>query len=242
MTLGVSRFLVQKEGYEVFECEDSISVHLGRRRFAIADGATEGYRSRFWARYLTAVWVKSNIDPHEVGAIVTCLQSAGQRLNIASKDRELPWFLETKARRGSFATFLGLAIDDEGRCKAVAVGDCCLMLEDADGFQDAFPISDPTKFGNTPHLVSSEMRDSQIFSETVEQWSTQRRPGLRLSLMSDALAKWFLQYAISDRQLHLDFQFAVETSCQETFEHFIANERQNQRLRNDDVALLQLRF
>src|SRR5436309_10873140 len=38
------------------ECEDAIAINRPLGRFAVADGATEGFDSRRWARYLVKGW------------------------------------------------------------------------------------------------------------------------------------------------------------------------------------------
>lgn len=49
---------VPKRGSTVAECEDAFACDLARGRFALADGATEGYPSGPWAKMLVDAFVR----------------------------------------------------------------------------------------------------------------------------------------------------------------------------------------
>jgi hypothetical protein len=64
--LDAWHFLLPKEGSTTSECEDAVIENKRARRFAIADGATEGFDSRAWARLLVSRWIR--VDPPAISA------------------------------------------------------------------------------------------------------------------------------------------------------------------------------
>ena len=93
------------------ECEDAIGINRAAGRFAVADGATEAFDARSWARLLAEGWVVSEppaLTPEAFGAWVA---GQGTALHGAWEGRTLSWYAEEKARRGSFAAFVGVQLE-----------------------------------------------------------------------------------------------------------------------------------
>ena len=134
--LKVSALVVPKNGSSVRECEDSVGVGRSRMRFCVADGATEAFDSRYWARLLTKCWslgADAVLSPQQFSE---WLPLVGERFDARWEGKRLPWYSEEKSRGGAFAAFAGLAFESDGpnlRWAAAALGDSCLFRLTAGG-------------------------------------------------------------------------------------------------------------
>jgi hypothetical protein len=232
-----SRQLLPKADTAPSECEDSIAIDISRLRFAVSDGATEGFDSRRWARYLTRAWVSPSSGALDTFDFIDRVRALGERLEEKWAGRRLPWYLEEKASAGAFAAFLGLQITPEWTWSALALGDCCLIIERDRTLAQAFPLSSPDDFSNRPILVASKT-DRDASKQALRLGQGVCLPGDTFLLMSDAIACWYLGHATSNRELLDDFHSALcDTSA---LVALMARERTSRRLRNDDVAVIKL--
>ncbi len=95
--LKVSALVVPKNGSSVRECEDSVGVGRSRMRFCVADGATEAFDSRHWARLLTKCWslgADAVLSPQQFGE---WLPLVGDRFDARWEGKRLPWYSEEKS-------------------------------------------------------------------------------------------------------------------------------------------------
>ena len=232
-----SRQLLPKADCSPSDCEDSIAIDIPRLRFAIADGATEGFDSRRWARYLTRAWVSPSSGTLDTFDFIDRVRALGERLEEKWTGRQLPWYLEEKATGGAFAAFLGLQITPDWTWSAVALGDSCLIIERDRTVEQAFPISSADAFSSRPILVASNP-DKDAAKQVLCLGQGVCLSGDVFLLMSDALACWYLGHAASSRDLLGEFHSALgDTSA---FSTLIERERTLRRLRNDDVAVVKL--
>lgn len=232
-----ARLLLSKSDAPFSECEDSIAVDGELLRFAVADGATEGFDSRRWARYLTRAWISPTSVPLAPCDLVERIRALGARLERRRAGRSLPWYLEEKASGGAYAAFLGLQVTSSWTWSAVALGDTCLIIERNGAVELAFPISSAEDFSSRPVLVASKT-DAGMTRQAMRLEEGVCLPGDVLLLMSDAIACWYLGRAVTDRRLIDEFHDALGDSA--VFTSFIERERSAHRLRNDDVAVVKL--
>lgn len=239
VALEIRRFLLEKADSCRFECEDAIAANRSRLRFAVTDGATEGFNSRRWARALSAAWVLRNTDPLDLPGLQAGIQNLGERLQTRFQRKTLPWYVEEKARQGSFAAFVGLSIQPSGVLDVLALGDCCFMQEGGGQFF-SFPLAAPDDFTNQPMLVPSHLPDYPACVGLVRQCRRTSCAGDRLLLMSDAIACWYLGHAVRDQAVRDTFHECLTNGDHAALAAFIQSERSGKRLRNDDVAVLRL--
>jgi hypothetical protein len=154
---------------------------------------------------------------------------------------ELPWYAEIKREQGAFATLLGLGVraptgKRRGGWRAVAVGDSCLMHIREGRCLLSFPVQKSADFNNEPRLISSRDGDARP-ERGLGSW----KAGDRLLLMTDALAQWFLQTheAGGDPWEPVALALAADDP-QAAFADWIAELREREELRNDDVTLLEI--
>lgn len=218
------------------EYEDAWAADPIRGRFAVADGASESSFAGLWARLLTEGFITAS-RPHDLSC---WLDTQRQRWSAEVMPLELPWYAEMKREQGAYATLVGLSIrgptkDRHGRWQAVAIGDACLVrVRDRQNVQ-SFPMQRSTDFGNQPRLIGSRVGTTQ----NVETCGGSFRLGDRLFLMTDALAQWFL-CCIEEERLPWEAidHLHCERQPEKLFATWIADLREHDGLRNDDVTLL----
>lgn len=231
------RQLLPKADSSPSDCEDSISLDVPHLRFAVADGATEAFDSRRWARYLTRAWILRSSTSLDGFGLVEAAQVLGQRLNQKWTGRQLPWYLEEKAASGAFAAFLGLQLKREGTWSAVAIGDVCLIIETSGAVQTSFPVSSADDFSSRPILVGSKA-DAEVMKQALRFGQGVCLSGDVLLLMTDAIACWYLRHATANRDLLAEFHASLGDTA--AFSTLVDRERTQSRLRNDDVAVVRL--
>jgi hypothetical protein len=240
--LSVSHFLIPKAGLSSSECEDALAIRGDLYRFCIADGATEGFDSRRWAKLLTKHWVSSRrlLTREE---FEFWMKELGDRLQRRWAKQALPWYAEEKARNGAFAAFVGLAFLDsiDGlQWQTVALGDSCLIQKRRARIITALPLSNPNDFGNRPILVPSNPAAQGKAIENVIIDNGMAEPGDVFLLLTDAIAAWYLRAFEVEPIRTMQLEEALSVGDQRSLEALIARERATQALRNDDVAILKI--
>lgn len=223
--------LEPRRGNASEDCEDAIACDAQRGRFAIADGAGESSQAGPWARSLVEAFIETQHPwPDWIGA----LQERWARA-VAPVDTAQPWFLDGRAEQGAFATFLGLTLQ-EGHWQAVAVGDSCLVH--ISGTQClAFPLTESSQFGNTPALVGSRQPSVDVLARCTRHQAGIFRPGDQFWLMTDALARWFLEQGEQGQKPWEQLQRVIDEP-RGKFGQWVAELRASRQLRDDDTALI----
>jgi len=180
-----------KAGNRADENEDATAADAAGSRFAVADGATEGWESRGWAAALAAAFVRRPPAPDGFTAWLTEARAAWTPPPLPSA---APWYAAAKRAEGAFATLVGLELAPARRkghwkWKAVAVGDSCLFVHRGVRMEMAFPIGTVAGFGSHPALVPSSPAAECLDPE----WLAGRaEPGDLFLLASDAVAAHLL--------------------------------------------------
>jgi hypothetical protein len=238
--------LAPKDGARPRDCEDAVGHNLATGRFCVTDGAGEGVYSRLWARTLANGWRNvGSSDQDDVAlreglkGLDGVLRQRIGRLRQRIQDRQggrLFWF-QSDDRIAEFAAFVGLAFDDDGSWRALAVGDACVFIEQGDGMV-SFPLVRPEDFQGGAYLVPSAIDDDAGLVDHVCRADGRRLVGDRFLLMSDAMACWYLSYPGRRSRL----RDLLERRDRPGLGALIARERRARRLRNDDIAVLSIRI
>jgi hypothetical protein len=239
----VRSLVLPKAGSEKADCEDSVGIRPGAGRFCIADGATEAFDSRRWARLLTKHWVfsgRSLLTREQLGSWLCAL---GDRFQAHWRNKKLSWYAEEKARTGAFAAFLGVEFFESanGFCwQAVALGDSCLIHLRNDQLQCSFPVSEPSQFGYHPILVPSDAGRQEAALDHVVIKDGRASIGDVFLLLSDAIAAWYLGALESSADSAAAFNAALERGDSQQLQALITECRTGGSLRNDDVAAIRI--
>ena len=123
--------LLPKQNCKPSDCEDGLSLNLSASRFCVTDGASESFDSRTWARHLAASWKLSQVGTlFDAKSFIDKVFSLSLRWKKKWNEKELPWYAEEKSKKGAYAAFLGIELENSNnvlRWKGIAVGDCCFF-------------------------------------------------------------------------------------------------------------------
>ncbi len=231
---------IPKTGNKTSENEDASVFSKNGSRFAISDGATEGWESGAWAKQLARAFVAC---PPTVSNFEEWLAKEQQRWTNHEAKASAAWYVEEKQSQGSFATLVGLEI---GRSKKMsgwmwrthAVGDSCLFHVNGGQIKVAFPITNVLEFDNLPSLVpsSSACQCPELLCRTGTA-----ELGDLLLLTTDAVAANLL--ALEDRPGLDLFLNAVRESIRSGDKaQLVKNLRAFQSVKNDDMTLTAISF
>lgn len=188
-----------KTGNHPDENEDAAFARPDDLRFAVADGASEGWQSGPWARHLAGAYVANPPDPD---TFADWLAGVRRTFMPPAAAGPVPWYAEAKQAQGSYATLAGVQFvptDEAWLWNGVAVGDSCLIHVCGGRMELSFPITDQAGFGTRPALVQS-----QTATSPVPLWRDGRAaPGDLFLLATDSVAAYLLAAASSDDWLSL---------------------------------------
>jgi hypothetical protein len=240
----VSVFAAPKKGSSVFECEDSVGLMRNRMRFCVADGATEAFDSRHWARLLTKCWALSPVAVIQAQQFAEWLPAVGDRFHARWEGKKLPWYSQEKSLAGAFAAFAGLAFESDGRnlrWAAAVLGDSCLFQLTVDG---ALSGSIPDVSGIGPHCRPTLLPSKRALQDHALSGmlfgTGKASAGDVFLLLTDAIAAWYARTIADDRPLARRFDTALAGCRQAELEALIHGERARGTLHNDDVAVIRI--
>lgn len=253
---AVQQFTVPKNGNSEEENDDAYCI--GERLFAIADGATEASFSERWAHSLVEKFV---VEPPLPFASSTCefarwLEPLQHEWEAGIDWQNLPWFAESKARAGAFATFIGMEFFMDGlpeqseqtespealpskkfTWRSMAVGDSCVFHVRDNQLLQSFPLTRAEEFNSRPILVSTNPQSNDRVWENVFPNRGEAHVDDRFFLATDALAHWFL-VQVEAQQRPWETLSALKTI--DDFKSLVAQLREDNLMRNDDTTLLTL--
>src|SRR5262245_46646288 len=96
-----------KAGHRPEENEDAIAAAPEKYRFAIADGATEGWESAAWSAHLARAFVRRSPTPADFPEWLGETRRAWRPRTSAGP---VAWYAAEKSEQGSFATLVGLEV------------------------------------------------------------------------------------------------------------------------------------
>lgn len=243
-------FYAPKRGNSEAEWEDGAAAApaggSGRGpRFAVADGATQGFGSARWAQQLVAGFVGDD------GAAPDLTRNSLHRWALAAQDR---WHDDPRlagatdlqllkmSTVGAFATFLGCELRDlagpRPRWSAVALGDAVLFHVRDRAVVTQFPSIAADDFGSNPDGLPTtagtlaDMVGRALFAEG------DLRVGDLLYLATDAFAQWVV--AADRRDRRAVWTTLARLDHPDAFRGLVADRRAAREMTNDDVTLMRV--
>jgi len=230
---SVQAFSCQKAGNARTEYEDAWAIR--GCRVAIADGATESSFSALWAGLLVESFVRGRSSGPDFFERLGGIRRLWWR---KISGRPLPWYAAEKARKGAYAAFVGVSVNEVNRgWRAVAIGDCCLFHVTGMKLLQSFPLTRSEQFGSSPFLVGSMQRPDDDPLPHVRACEGILHGADTLFFASDALAAWLLRCAEKGAPAWERIGGGVRT--QADFDELVAQARED-GTRNDDMTLVRL--
>jgi len=262
-------FYAPKLGNEEYEWEDGAAGWCGdpatgrNPRFAVADGATEGFGSARWAQQLVAGWLgfdgpdgPDGPDRHdrygERAAAPPTLHPDELRRWFAlaqarwSADSQVPGASDLArlklARVGSFATLLACELSGLAgpapRWDGVALGDTVLFQVRGEHLVTQFPMLAAEDFGVNPDGVSTVPDRLAASVGRLARHGGRLEVGDRLYLATDAFAQWMVAAGRRDPRALWPALAALDHPG--SFRALLAERRGRGEMANDDVTLLRV--
>lgn len=263
-------YRLAKKGYQLSDCEDAWAFACnGVHHFctdypnyysqnfswpeqenwlsiAISDGASDSFASAQWAGLLVkhACAVRGTICQYSDAQLLRWIEELADAWRNSFDWQNLPWYAEEKAHAGAHATLLVCELKSTlhgGRqswsYKALAVGDSCLFHFRRGQLLQMVPKLSSEEFGCTPYLVATDPAYNRRYlqHEAIARTHGELFPGDELWLATDALSAWIAQQC---RQHRDQAPFAGDSVNVTFFDQL----RTDQRMRNDDVTFVYLRW
>jgi hypothetical protein len=265
MRAFVSTLSTPKAGSTDEECEDACAVDpvvnadeiidLGPILACVADGASESLLSKHWARTLTAAMVRViRLTPEvcwKAGDFAEAVQYATNEWDnwlshyLVEREelhRPVRWYEQPGLERGAHATVLaarfGESTTDLGDWHAGAIGDTCLFQVRDDQLIHSFPATSSLDFGSSPSLVNSKNKDLSVLARHASFASGSYVAGDQFFIGTDALAAWFLDSSEQGGRPWEPLSDVSRGGDQQEFGAWVEQERQAERMRNDDVTVV----
>jgi hypothetical protein len=245
-------FYAAKHGNAEAEWEDGAAAAPadggGRGpRFAVADGATQGFGSARWAQQLVAGFVGDQ------GAAPDLTADALHRWasDMQGRWRDDPRLAGAtdlqrlkQATVGSFATFLGCELRDVAgprpRWAAVALGDAVLFHVRGHRVVAQFPAIPPEEFGSNPDGLPTDAAGLADLAGRASFAEGDLADGDLLFLATDAFAQWVAAADLRDgRSL---WTTLAGLDHPEAFRALVRDRRAAREMVNDDVTLMRVRL
>ena len=248
--LRVKHFKTHKQGETMDDCQDDYAHNGETGRYAIADGATLSFFPKEWANLLVNCfcyprdnslslednnWVDRNIWK---GWLEPIQQEWLESVSISVQDSKSYMLVDRLSKlEPALSTFIGIEFKrDEGKWKAVIIGDSCLFHRSEYGFE-SYLLKNLEDFPYRPNSFASFPKDSPI-GDLPEVISGNASSGDVFILATDALSKWIIQHHEADN-IDSILNRLRQIENHEQFEQFVEQARNDEvRLVNDDVTLM----
>ncbi len=248
MTIAVAVATTSKAGRAPAENEDAVAAAVRpagpdrpapTHRVVVADGASESYLARLWARHLVQVVAHGPEDPVEGIAQARAGWpeiSETHRQDRAASGRPLEWFEDAALARGAASTLLAVDVTPDG-ATAWAIGDTCAFHLRGTHLVTSFPLHHSTQLGSSPPLVGSAVTGTAGPSRPLDQVRLDLLPGDRIILATDALAAWALTSVEGSAE---PWSTLWAISGDQELGLWAGRERGEGRLKNDDTTIVRL--
>lgn len=223
---------VAKHAESPSDNEDAYRLVPEVGRMVLADGASESFDARSWARLLVDQMANEDLSLDAVGE---CAQSYE-----ALHDPEvLSWSKAAAYQRGSFATLLVVQdLPESSSVRIVSVGDSLAVWLDGDRMLASVPYESSGQFLDRPSLLSTRMDLNELdgLHCSVHEWEYEEQGHRFLLCMTDALGAWLLSHQERGDGSALECLCSIRESHE--LVELVENERAAGRMRRDDSTLI----
>ncbi|AJA69760.1 hypothetical protein MYRA21_2648 [Myroides sp. A21] len=235
MKINIKGFITSKKSELYSDCADNYAVNIEHNKFSISDGVSKSFFPKIWSDILVNKYVNQKDWKDNNEFIVESQKEWQSKIDEIVNQPETKWFTKSQYNRKdpALATFVGLQfLESDQKWIAQALGDSFLFFIPKGSTEIEIKLStkpEPIVFDNFPDYLSSiggshKGEKKPIKGEKIKEGT--------FYLMTDALAEWFLLNTEQAKQT-LD-----NIKTQEQYLETIANERNANRLNDDDSAVL----
>lgn len=235
MKINVKGFITSKKSELYSDCADNYAVNIEHNKFSISDGVSKSFFPKIWSDILANKYVNQKDWKDNNEFIVESQKEWQSKIDEIVNQPETKWFTKSQYNRKdpALATFVGLQfLESDQKWIAQALGDSFLFFIPKGSTEIEIKLStkpEPIVFDNFPDYLSSignshKGEKKPIKGEKIKEGT--------FYLMTDALAEWFLLNTEQAKQT-LD-----NIKTQEQYLETIENERNANRLNDDDSAVL----
>lgn len=218
--------------------EDYFEIDLITGRVAISDGASESFDSKTWAHLLVSEFVRN--PAINVEWLENVVLEYSKQYDLAA----LSWSKQASFDRGSFATLVGLEyFQEKNTLDIITIGDSmCAFIEESI-LTKTFPYSSFEEFQQRPELLCTKrennefVKDNTFYTKHVTSLTVYPERETHLLLMTDALAEWALR---QEAEGVPKWGELLNIRSQEDLQELVLIEREEKRMRIDDVTLVVL--
>ena len=236
MQVTIKGYITSKESELFSDCADRYAYNEHHHKFSISDGVSKSFFPKFWAEELVKEFVSKEKIADENLFLSQCQEKWLKKITEIVNKPTVKWFTQNAFNKKSpaLATFVGLQFfEKEKKWEASALGDSFLFFvpKKIKTFEDSIILSskkEPIIFDNFPDYFSSI---GEKFKGKRKSKSGKLQDGT-FYLMTDALAEWF----INEKENAIGKIDVWQN--QKDFERFVDEERQTEKLGNDDSAIL----
>jgi hypothetical protein len=218
--------------------EDCFEIDLSKGRLAVSDGASESFDSKTWARLLVSEFVRNpaiNVDWLE-----NVVLEYNKQYDLAT----LSWSKRASFDRGSFATLIGVEyFREKNTLDVITIGDSMCAFIEGGVLSKTFPYSLFEEFQQRPELLCTKrenndfVQDNTFYTKHVTSLTVYPERETHLLLMTDALAEWALR---QEAEGVPKWRELLDMRSQEDLQELVLIEREEKRMRIDDVTLVVL--
>lgn len=218
--------------------EDFFKIDLEAGRIAVSDGASESFDSKTWARLLVSEFVRHpEINSRWVQNVVDLYAA---HYDLAT----LNWSKVASFERGSFATLIGVEFfKNSNTLDILTIGDSLCAVVGGESILQTFPYSEAEQFKERPELLCTRQENNEFISESgfyirhLNSVNLYPEKDQKVLLMTDALAEWTLRLASEGNE---KWRELLSIRTEHDLQNLVLREREEKRMRVDDVTLLVL--
>jgi len=174
--------------------EDRFAISSDSCTIALADGTTQSFNSKVWARAIT----ESFVEAPSIEATVLlqrfsdCAEKHRTKEVVFSKNPALASLERTKLSGGATATFLGVHLVDNS-LKLIACGDSnCFLIDEKGEIVASFPHRNIESLDNNNFFLNSESLLTRKVNSSYFEVTELKRNNCRVLLATDALSRMIL--------------------------------------------------
>jgi hypothetical protein len=224
--------LHKRSSYVFADIQDKFAVDIDKGIIAIADGATQGFKSEVWAEQLVNSFVKNPV--FQVNSLLNGFKIEAHNFskidfpfseNLAIKALE-----NRKKDLGSFATFLGIKVS-ENQLDFISSGDVCGFIELENEIL-SFPFDSVKELDNDKGFLGTvKIINDELSAEQFRTGSLPLKNDSKIFLMTDAFARMVLRDTPKLSEL-----FTIDSY--DKFYNYILSKWESKGLEEDDITLV----